>query len=137
MPALPPGRWLKATRQLWEMFWASRIAQLVDREADLPRLHRWIVYSDEWFRAMAAYKRQRVVHGSKGQPVINPAGEMALKLDARLEKMEEKFGLTPLDRMRLGIQFGEARRTLDELNRDMNEDDDDGFAIPAGYEVKK
>lgn len=136
MPRAVSGSWSRAARSLWDSFWISPIAQVVDRQSDMPRLSRWILYCDEWFRLMREYRRKRIVMGSMGQPVANPAFAMAMATEKEIAKIEERFGLTPLDRMRLGITFSEARSALDKLNEDLERDGDaDEFAVPAGFEV--
>lgn len=138
MPKLS-GKCLAATEALWERFWASPIAQLVNRESDMPRLARWIYYCDEWLRSLRGFRRQRLVTGSRGQPVINPLGDHLLKLEKEINKCEEKFGLTPLDRMRLGITFGEAHRSLADLNTELDEGDDEGdeeYQIPEAKVIE-
>ncbi len=136
-PPVPPGRYLAATRALWERFWTSPVAQLVNRESDMPRLMRWVSYFDEWVRAMRQFRRERLVRGSMGQMVINPMAAYALRLEKEIAKIEEKFGLTPLDRMRLGITFGEAHRSLKDLNAELDEGDDDGdYEMPEGKAAK-
>jgi len=134
MPAPLNGKWRVETAALWQAFWTSPIAQVVDRESDMPRLLRWIVYWDEWFRAVRALRRRRMVEGSMGQPVVNPLSAYIAAVEGRIERIEEKFGLTPLDRMRLGISFGEAHRSLADMNADLDDDaGDDDYALPADY----
>ena len=134
MPAPLSGDWRIETTSLWEAFWTSPIAQVVDRESDMPRLLRWIAYWDEWFRAMRAFRRRRMVEGSMGQPVINPLSAYIAVVEGKIERIEEKFGLTPLDRMRLGISFGEAQRSLADMNADLDDDADaDEYTLPADF----
>jgi len=141
MPRAFSGTWTAAAKSLWEAFWTAPIAQnpqVVNRQSDMPRLSRWILYCDEWFRLMRQYRRERVVRGSVGQPVMNPAFAAALAAEKEIAKIEERFGLTPLDRMRLGITFSEARSALDKLNEDLEVDGaEDDFGVPAGYEVRE
>jgi hypothetical protein len=92
---------------------------------------RWITYHDELFRLWREYRSRRIVEGSKGQPVVNPAFEAALKLEREIARVEERFGLTPLDRMRLGISFGEARRSLADINEDLDDGDGEEFILPV------
>lgn len=134
MPRAPGGRWLNRTCLLWEGFWASPISQVVDRLSDSPRLARWVLLYDEYFRAARSFRKQRLTKGSTGQMVINPLGKYLLDLERQLERTEERFGLSPLDRMRLGITFGEARRSLQDLNDEL-EDDGDGYELPEDFEV--
>ena len=136
MPAPQNGKWRPETAALWEAFWTATIAQVVDRESDMPRLLRWIAYWDEWFRSMRAFRRRRMVEGSMGQPAVNPLSAYITAVERKIESIEEKFGLTPLDRMRLGISFGEATRSLAELNADLDEEGtDDMYALPADFEA--
>lgn len=135
MPRAPGGKWLKATRDLWSEFWASPIAGAVDRQSDAPRLFRWLVLWDEWGRALRSFRKHRLATGSTGQVVINPLGKYLLELERQLERTEERFGLSPLDRMRLGITFGEARRSLADLNEELEVDDEGDYELPEGYEV--
>lgn len=140
MPRALIGTWTAAARALWETFWTAPIAQnpqVVNRQSDMPRLSRWILYCDEWFRLMREYRRNRIVRGSVGQMVMNPAFAAAMHLEKEIGKIEERFGLTPLDRMRLGITFSEARSALDKLNEDLEGGgENDDFEVPAGYEMK-
>jgi len=135
MPAPLNGKWRVETVTLWQAFWTAPIAQVVDRESDMPRLLRWIAYWDEWFRAMRAFRRRRMVEGSMGQPVINPLSAYIAVVEGKIERIEEKFGLTPLDRMRLGISFGEAQRSLADMNADLDDDADaDEYTLPVDFQ---
>ena len=133
-PEIPAGRWLGSTKALWASFWAAPIAQLVDRVADLGRLQRWILYVDEWSRLMRSFRRERMVKGSRGQNVVSPMLQAALALEAKIAEVEARFGLTPSDRMRLGISFGEAHRSLKDLNADLDVVADEEYALPADFQ---
>lgn len=138
-PPPPPPGLLAVTRRRWERFWRSPVAALVDRNADMVRLERWAYYLDEWERCRRASRRQLIVAGSQGQPVVNPLAAHMLHIERELRAIEERFGLTPLDRMRLGVQLGEAHRSLADL-RAMPEDDKGDtidFEVPEGYRVIK
>ena len=66
--------------------------------------------------------------------MINPLSNYIAVVEGKIERIEEKFGLTPLDRMRLGISFGEAHRSLADMNADLDDDaGDDEYALPADY----
>src|SRR3989304_5819514 len=83
MPAPLNGKWRVETVTLWQAFWTAPIAQVVDRESDMPRLLRWIAYWDEWFRSMRAFRRRRMVEGAVGQTAGNPAaGDLLRRGDA-------------------------------------------------------
>lgn len=64
--------------------------------------------------------------GASGQPVVSPLQKVLVHLDGEIRQLEDRFGLTPLARLRLGIAIGDAARSLDDLNRLMEDSDDDG-----------
>ena len=63
-----------------------------------------------------------VVRGSTGQIRTNPLAEYAFKLAGQILRLEEELGLTPLSRQRLGIAVAERYRSLDELNRALDQE---------------
>ena len=80
IPEPPPGM-LAATRAQWADFWTADVAKLVT-SGDLPALRRLFSLYDERARLHTAGKRQRLVTGSTGQPVLNPSTWCLLRSDA-------------------------------------------------------
>ena len=120
----PPRGLLKPVRDQWAAFWRSPVAAAIDRDSDLAAIRRlWTLY-DERERAYRGYRKCRIVAGSTGQPVANPLARVMATLDGEIRNLEDRFGLTPMSRLRLGLTLGEARRSLDELNRSLDEHDD-------------
>lgn len=114
---------LKAVEQTWFEFWTSETSGLV-KPADLPALHRlWSLY-DERQRCLNSARKGRVVEGSTGQPVLNPLYKHMATLDSQIVALEDRFGLTPMARLKLGVTFGEAHRSLADLNASVEADDD-------------
>jgi len=127
VPAAPSGL-LKAQREDWTTYWTSPLAKLTT-EADIPALRRLFLYRDELERALKGFQKQRLVEGSQGQPRINPLGKQVTDLEGKIAALEDRFGLTPLSRLRLGVTLGQAAASLDDLNKSMayEDDDDDDF----------
>lgn len=126
-PPSPPAGLLKPTREKWERFWRSDVSSLVT-EADQVALERLFTMYEEWARCIAAARKQgRLAQGgATGKAaVLNPLYSHALTLESKITKLEAEFGLTPLARLKLGVQFGEAQRTLADLNADAEAVDDD------------
>jgi P27 family predicted phage terminase small subunit len=122
-PPDPPAGLLKTVRDSWPRFWASELAQLVQPATDLPALERlWTLY-DERMRALRGYRRQRLVRGSTGQMVLSPLAAAMKAFDSEIRALEDRFGLTPMARLRLGVALGEAARSLEDLNRGLDDDD--------------
>ena len=129
VPAVPKGL-LKRTREQWESFWRSPVATVVSLDTDLPSLERLFSLYDERERAYRAVCKERLVVGSQGQPVLNPLARQLCSYDAEIRQLEDRFGLTPMARLRLGVQIGTAARTLDDLNRQLDHDDQDKTEDP-------
>jgi P27 family predicted phage terminase small subunit len=127
--AVPPiphprgGQLLAETAAAWATFWGSELAGLVT-EADLPALVRLFRSYDLRERFARIVTRSPMVAGSKGQPRVNPAAGELASLDGRISALEDRFGLTPLARFRLGLTFGAAARSIEKLNEGFDDDDD-------------
>ena len=120
----PPTGLLQASQAAWVRLWASPLASTFT-ESDVPALERLFQLRDERARAFRAARRQRLVAGSTGQPRLSPLVTYVATLDAETRHLEDRFGLTPRARLTLGIQLGEAHRSLGELNAEFLQHDDD------------
>lgn len=116
--------WLAITRRRWVQYWASPLARLAERATDLPAIERLFGLYDERERAYRAFRRRRLVTGSQGQPVVNPLWKQVPVMDAEIRQLEDRLGLTPRARLQLGVTFGAAARSLEDLNQDLAIDDD-------------
>lgn len=126
---LAPGGLLASTRQRWTTFWRSEMARIVDDERDRPALERLFTLYDERERAYQAYRRNRLVKGSTKQLVVNPLWRHATAtLDPEIRQIEDRFGLTPRSRAQLGLAIGGLKKTLDDLNRELDDDRNDADA---------
>lgn len=144
MPALPVMVWPEGkdwhgqTLVRWREIWSSEVSQIWDRSGDMGRLVRYIVNFDQWLKLTEAIAGREVVRGSRGQARANPLFNVRTGLELELKAAEEKLGLTPLDRMRLGIEVGGAATGLDNARR-LLEDQASGMdsfeAAPEGWEV--
>lgn len=122
-PAAPRGL-LAVQRAAWSTFWASPLAKVVELATDLPALTRlWTLY-DERERCYQGVRRERLTLGSQGQPVLNPLYRQLAALDPEIRQLEDRFGLTPMSRLRLGVTFGDAARSLAEINAELGATED-------------
>lgn len=114
VPTAPKG--LPAPeRRWWREFWASPQAALI-----LSTEH---VIVQRWAEALARYRQATeladadpISKGSMGQEVESPYYGIAEKALKTAERCEAQLGLGPLHRMKLGVQVGEASRSLADLN---------------------
>lgn len=123
VPVPPPGL-LKVSKDAWFDFWRSPAASQVNLEQHGTALRDWIRHRDEWERVYRLFRRSTMVRGSVGQLRLNPLRERLNDLRSVIDKYEAKFGLTPLDTMRLGFETGRAGLTLAELNAQLDDDTD-------------
>jgi hypothetical protein len=124
VPRAPDGL-LASTRRDWRAFWGSPKAQLVTPE-NRPALERLFRMRDDLERESEIYRQGRLVTGSVGQIRMNPLAGHTLALETAIVRLETEFGLTPLSASRLGLMFGEASRSLEDLNRRLREQASDG-----------
>jgi len=116
------GRYLKNTKLWWEDFWNSDLASAIDTKSDQSAVYRLATLIDERERVYKQAKKDRLVVGSQGQVVLNPLYSAMLKLDAEIRQLEDRIGMNPKSRVSLGISIGQAKRTLADLNADLEEE---------------
>jgi hypothetical protein len=126
VPAVPHGL-LPSVRRRWRTFWLSPKSQLVTPE-NRPALERLFRLYNDLEVEGEEFRRHRLVKGSVGQVRISPLADHLLKLEEKILRLEVEFGLTPLAASRLGLVYGEASRSLDDLNRRLREPHSDNGA---------
>lgn len=99
IPSLPPGRWLRVTRDRWAAYWTSSIAWNTDRQCDATVALRWISALDEWERANRQLRKSdRLVKGSTGQDRLNPLVGYIRGLEETMRREERQLGGGALNR---------------------------------------
>ena len=116
------GRYLKNTKLWWEDFWNSDLATAIDTKSDQQAVYRLATLIDERERIYKQAKKDRLVVGSQGQAVLNPLYSAMLKIDAEIRQLEDRLGMNPKSRISLGIQLGQMKKTLADLNADLEEE---------------
>jgi len=124
IPRAPDGL-LASTRRAWRVFWESPKAHLVTPE-NRPALERLFRMRDDLERESEIFRQGRLVSGSVGQIRMNPLAGHILALEAAIVRLETEYGMTPLSASRLGLLFGEASRSLEDLNRRLREQASEG-----------
>lgn len=124
--------WREATVERWAAFWSSPLASQVE-PSDEGAFRRLFKLYDETDRLWEAIEvTGRIVEGSQGQPRPNPLFKQVEAFQAEARQLEDRFGLSPMSRLRLGITFADAQASLDGLNArlaaKMAEVDDDLWA---------
>ena len=124
--------WRESTVERWVSFWGSPLASQVE-QSDEGAFRRLFWLYDELDRLREAIDLTgRVVEGSQGQPRPNPLYKQVESFQSEARQLEDRFGLSPLSRLRLGITFADAQASLDGLNArlaaKLAEGDDDLWA---------
>lgn len=129
--SVPPPRagWLISTRASWDELWSAPIAGAFDVTSDAPGLLRLFELRDtvERYRRAVRKMKATLVKGSGTQPVLNPLLRQIVVLEQEIMALEDRFGLSPLARLRLGVEFGRVAMSMAELDRMIAEEHDEGF----------
>lgn len=123
----PSAGWLAVTKAEWRTLWSSPLTQCFLPATDEPVLRRLYGMRDERERMVRVVKRMRLVQGSRGQPRANPLQASIMAYESAIVALEDRMGISARSRLQLGIQLGEAVRSLADLNR-MAADDTDAEA---------
>jgi P27 family predicted phage terminase small subunit len=108
--------WREGTVERWTVFWTSPLSSQVE-PSDEGAFRRLFKLYDELERLWDAIEATgRVVEGSQGQPRPNPLFKQIESFQAEARQLEDRFGLSPMARLRLGITFADAQASLDGLN---------------------
>lgn len=106
------------SRQAWVRLWSSPIARVMLPQLDEDTVTMLLRMRDERDTEFRMGKRQRMVLGSQGQPVINPMLAHAMVLQKEIRAVEDRLGLNPTARLRLGILLGDATRSIADVNEE-------------------
>lgn len=106
---LPAEHWAPPVAEGWHEFWSSPLADpKVLKPTDVPALRRLFELRHQLELARERFDAEPEVAGSMGQPVLSPWAAEIHRLESVISKLEDRFGLTPLARLRLGVSFEEG-----------------------------
>lgn len=133
-PDPPPGL-LASSKASWARFWSSPLARITVPDTDLLALSRlWSLY-DERARMQRGIRKARLVKGSMGQPRANPLYAQMAVFDAEIRQLEDRFGLSPRSRLQLGVILGDAARSLEDVNAELESDEPDDDPVVIDLEA--
>lgn len=105
----PDPSWRPEVVEGWNDFWCSPLAgPQVMKPTDGPALRRLFDYRSRLMVALEAMDVEPIVVGSTGQPTMSPWAAEIHRLEGAVAKLEEKFGLTPMSRLKLGVTYEEG-----------------------------
>lgn len=108
---MPPAdlSWPDELQQAWSEFWSSPLAgPAILKPTDVPALRRLFDLRARLVHADEQFDLEPLVVGSTGQSVMSPWAAERHRLLAAIEKLEDRFGFSPMARLRLGVTFEEG-----------------------------
>ncbi len=121
VPAMPAGVSTPEGREQWDAIWSSPVATYWDRSSDMGGLVRYIKLFDEWIATQDIIRAAPTATGSRGQPRPHPLGAAIQRLEHSLRSLETRYGLTPKDRVGLGIDIATGIDAGERLRRELDE----------------
>lgn len=113
----PPSELNDRQTEMWNVLWSSPVSRLWNESMDGGAVRRYCEYFDQWLDALVDLQRRGyITAGSQGQDVVSVEAQYVQKLEGLILKLEEKLGLTPMARARLGLTIAEGQKTAAELN---------------------
>lgn len=106
----------------WDDFWTSKVSRFTD-DVDMGSLRRLFVYRNEWMQLAIQWAGfegdERFVEGTNRANAIrlHPLGARMAKLEALMLPLEDRFGMSPLSRARLGIEVGSLHLTWRQVQQ--------------------
>jgi len=109
MVPTPAPTWAPEVSEAWNDFWSSPLAgPQVMKPTDAPALRRLFDLRNRLLWALTAMDDEPIVVGSTGQPTMSPWAAEIHRLEGAVSRLEDKFGLTPLARLKLGVTYEEG-----------------------------
>ena len=108
----PPTDLAEFGQDLWIQIWdaGNGVYQITDQYI----INRYCSMSERRQKLLDQVESEGwVTAGSQGQTVVHPAARMISDLEGKLQNLEDRLGLNPESRLRLGITAVEHQSALD------------------------
>lgn len=112
----PPATLTPVAIAAWDAFWQSPMARFVI-PTDLPALRRLFRLYDQREAFLDQGLEDPMAEGSQHQPSLSPYLREVDTLDGKILTLEDRFGMSPLSRLKLQVIVGDASRSLAETNK--------------------
>lgn len=110
--------------EAWDDFWNDRQSWLLTRSGK-PVLVRWIKAYDRYTRYSELADERPLERGSTGQMTASPYFKIADQARSVMEACEKQLGIGGLNAASLGIAAIQEKKSLADLGRVLQEDNDD------------
>lgn len=119
-PPPPPPLLDQLGRELWARVWGASW-QWLKVDVDVVVLERYCVLYSQWHTCSVVLAAEGyTTEGSTGQQVAHPLLAVQRQVEASLKSCETKLGLTPADRVGLGLAVLQGKAQKSKLERFMS-----------------
>lgn len=132
----PPMGLRESVTTAWVAFWESPLANHVIT-SDYMALRRLFEMYERREEFDAEGMREPVSVGSQKQEVLNPLLKAVDVLDAKILALEDRFGMSPMARLKLQVQLGDASRSIAETNARLASSRSDAAPAPDPRRISK
>lgn len=106
MPAAPADL-PETLLDFWREFWSSRVALAIEPKTDMPAIVRLFQLYAERAKLVEIYKMGPL---DKKTGRLGPICDLLSMCDDKILKLEDRFGLSPISRLRLGLKLDSPAR---------------------------
>lgn len=99
--------WAAEVQEAWVELWSSPLVACY-KPTDMPALRRLFDLRDRLIDVQRKFDEEPTVAGSMGQLTLSPWAAEVHRVAAEVERLEDRFGLTPMSRLRLGVTYEEG-----------------------------
>ena len=111
----PPAAVRFEISEWWYSYFASDVAMVTYTPSDLAALTRLATLYELRAEAFDQGSVNPVVRGGNNQQMEHPLLKALRGYDSAIDRLEDRFGLTPRARLNLGLQIGAATKQLSDL----------------------
>jgi len=112
------GDYLVQAESLWNTIWEAG-GDFYVAATDAHIIERYVSLQVRRAKLLATLEHEGYVTvGSQGQDVAHPAARLVLDIEGKLPPLEDRLGLSPEARLRLGLAAAETKSRLDKFRED-------------------
>ena len=112
----PPEGLGEYARDQWMVFFETEVSGAVNMKRDGERLRHWARCMDAREKLWAKWLEEPTIWSVNGTK-SNPLFTQVMRLSAEIEKAEAKFGMTPIDKMRMTGALDQAEAAEQSITR--------------------
>ena len=119
VPRCPVAKPRPAVADAWRALWRSEVSRAIDVHADTEALRHWVECMQQRAELLEQIEREGFTGpwGPMDSLVAHPSLVYVKHLDKEITRIREHFGMTPMSRFRLQMQFAEAGKSTADLDR--------------------